>query len=234
MVMLAICMIMMLGMCAMVVDLGRFFIIVRQLQNAADSSSLSGAQALAKLDPMDPQSVPLSNVTTGGWLQVKPRVRFILSNFSIRSLETVSTGFSYNLGTMGAPDPSPFEGTQGLTSASNSGRIRVNVERGIVCYNPGSGEQFFRSLENERSLYCLANTVQVTLTTYDIPVYFAKIFGMTSKGALTRTSRSNVRRAYPNSCGDPSCGIYFQDGIYDNSEPDGGPLNPLLSCPPFP
>lgn len=234
-VFVAFFMIVLIALTGMVIDLGRFFIMARQLQNTADSASLAGVAALEKPNASNPYDVPKGYPAeapraTGGWLQVKPRIRYVLNNSPIPGAQEITMSSAFSSGETGLPDTAPFDGTT-IGSAGGDGSITAKVERGIVCYNGAGSSQHFRSLEGERSYYCIANAVQVTMSMFDIPTLFAGLMGFTKQSEIVRVGRSHQRRAPPYSCGDPDCSVYFESGSYDENQANGGPLKTSISCP---
>lgn len=214
-----------LGVCALVVDLGRMFIVVRELQNDSDASSLAGVNALHKHT-----AGKLNDLSPYFWQQVKPRVRGILESYKILSTEMVTdeNTFSDEPSESSKYDLPGFKGTVLQTSGSKGSPIWVKVERGIECYQGGT--RTWVSLEPYPKRYCLSNAVHVDIKVRNVPFYFAKIFGVLKKDELYRRAVAHIRPAPPGNCFQPLCSEYYALHAVGD-EPDKLNCNPL---PPWP
>jgi len=136
-----------LGLIGLLVDVGRYFILSRQLQNAADSAALAGATMLRNCNPANTFTVP-HNINScpnkpatgwyasdGGWVAVKPLIADVISRQRIFEVDVSNFyGRSWNMGNSTNLDSERWNnvGYDGIASD-----ITVLVNRWHECYSPG-------------------------------------------------------------------------------------------------
>ncbi|NMC62694.1 MAG: hypothetical protein GYA55_05930 [SAR324 cluster bacterium] len=140
-----------LGLIGLLVDVGRYFILSRQLQNAADSTALAGATMLRSCNPANTLTVPHNinscpndpangwYASNGGWVAVKPLIADVIS--SQRIFEVDVSNFYYRSWDMGNATKLDSERWNNVGYDGSASDITVIVNRWHECYSPASCDQ---------------------------------------------------------------------------------------------
>ena len=208
----------------LVIDLGRLQVILRQMQSAADSASLAGVTQLE--NPAD--------IT--GWRNVKKATLAAISRTKIHELDPVAKQAlaqqtaRYTSGGATFHDCPDYQNME-----SEFGNFEVRTQRGVFCYDPNLSGGFIRrwfTLEDKPNYFCLANSVEVTLTVRELEASFAKVMvgDRLLPVSITATAHLNV----PNTCGQDLCSSLGIDsnGVFTGPECGAPPPAPVIGvCP---
>lgn len=133
-----------IGLIGLIVDIGRYYILSRQLQNAADSAALAGAHMLRSCDPNNTCSVPHKFGTCtgsrGGWLAVKPAISRMISKQ--RFLEGDMSSFydkTWEDGHVTFYDSDKWSRTSYESGKGSGADLEVAVNRWQQCYEDDTG-----------------------------------------------------------------------------------------------
>lgn len=226
---------------ALVVDLLRQQIVLRQAQNAADASAVAAARVF--------------DGTVQNWGEAKKVAIAALRHQNVMGVaETRLQEISFDDGII---DPfeetvnpnSPYRGTQ-----ASSGNLQITVERGAFW------EDGFHSLEGmplvdvshrvsysgrddfsrvpmqyQVPVHIMANAVKVTVRVSSVPTFFAQILGISNLGTLERSSVSLSdagieQPVFPLAV--PACALLLDTQADPRGEPvyDTQKFEPTLQC----
>ena len=196
---------------AIVIDIGRFILTLRQAQNLADTASTAGLQYLGRQcvsNPLLSCTVPANWASLDGWRSVKPMVRAMAAATPLLQSKKLGSSDYFHTNLQFTPnDQINYQGDQLTLTARNGADVSISVRRGVKCFfinGSGLPESRITWLDGQSQNYCLANTVETKVTISNFPVMLANFMGFSifpSKDLITVSSL----RPYPNSCGQPSC-----------------------------
>jgi hypothetical protein len=196
-----------LPLTAMVIDLGRLIIALRQAQNLADVSATTGINYLGKqcvFNQFLDCGLVRNWATLTGWQSVKPSVKAIATTLSISGAKKFQGTDYFNTGNATLNDMLNYQHDKIVATGGAGADVDIQVRRFSYCYNGASWVKY--SLDNRANAHCLANLVEASVTVNNFPNFFGKISGINFFGSKTRVAESHLRWT-PNVCGEPSCTI---------------------------
>ncbi len=177
MMILAVLITVFVAMLALVVDSARQQVVVKQMQNAVDAATLAGASEL--------------DGTANGWMRAKRAALTVLRTSKLAEQGYIADAdFKFTRGAIDSLDrDASFQGTEGDAGE----QLTISFERGAYWASGDSDSMTFVSFEGNREQYKLnnfliANAVQTKVQYRSMPTRFAKIFGQTLFGAMSRTA----------------------------------------------
>jgi uncharacterized membrane protein len=192
-----------LPLTALVIDLGRIIITLRQAQNLADVAATAGVQYLGK-KCITNSFLSCNDVnnwaTLNGWQSVKPAIKAITLGIPVSGLERFSSTNYFNYGSSQTLQDLPNYDRQDISTTNNF--IEINAKRVAYCYD--GTNLVARQIEGINNAYCLANAVEVVVTVKKFPTFFGQIIGNNLLENKYRTATAHLRWV-PNACGQPSC-----------------------------
>jgi hypothetical protein len=197
-----------LPMTAMVINVGRLIITLRQAQNLADVTASTGAQYLGKRCVAN-QTLDCGDVNNWasleGWQSVKPAVRSLAQTLSINGAKSFSATDYFNYGiNESVQDLANFQ-RQEIFATSGSGfnaDVTMQVQRVSSCFDGTNWQKY--QLDNIPNSYCLANAVEVTITISNYNLFLGQFLGVGTLNPKVRSTTAHLRWI-PNACGQPSC-----------------------------
>lgn len=210
-VLLLVLLVAIIGLAALVIDIGRLLGITRQAQNAADTA------VLAAVNQFRGYPTPIT------WRRAKKAVLASLKASQLWGCDATckatlsSEQFFFN---NAAGSTTTCDDTNYTRDLAEFGNLRVKLERGVICYE--GGVRYFVSLEPTQK-YCHANAARVEMRISNIPVTFGKILGASTLNSNV-TASSYLNSVTP-TCDLPTCASYSIDIA-------GGDLDPWeCACP---
>lgn len=207
----------MIGVAALVIDIGRILATARAAQNAADTAVLAATNQFRGIPS------PLA------WKRAKKAVLASLKASPLigcdttcrTALDTESFLFNAAGGSTTSCDDSGY-----TKDSASFGNLSVKLERGVICYEGSPPRRYFVSLEPTQK-YCHANASRIELSLSAVPTTFGQLLGVTTLDSKV-VSSSYLNTSTP-TCNVPTCASYGLN--VTAGTPDLDPWDCACPCP---